>query len=229
MTPAEASPGALYQSEVANHFVRGFVAAGLLSALQQGAISGKPVLKHAVQGGSAIASGVAAANALQHRRYADALTAVAAGAAGIAAAEGLSRQSRTSETRDSEKRSKPMSKKKWKKAYKRIMKNGYDPEMGGAFWPYAGAPGWGGEFTPGSKGFIRNLPGSLKTRQGQHFLLGALLGAGAAYVLGNEKLRAKFMKSILKLYSGVAGGFEEFKEQLADLQAEIESECSSTE
>lgn len=230
MRLTEAMPHALSQSEVANHFVRGFVAAGLLSALQQDGFPGKPVLKHAFQGGSAIAAGVAAANALQQRRFADSLTAVAGGAAGIAATEVLANPSPGSETRDRELRSKPMSKKKWKKAYKRALKSGFDPERGFACGsPYAGAHGWGEDYDPNRKGFARNLPGALKSRQGQQFLIGALVGVGAAYVLGNEKLRGKFMKSILKLYTGVASGFEEFKEQLADLKAEIESECSSTE
>lgn len=56
---------------------------------------------------------------------------------------------------------------------------------------------------------------------GQQFLAGALLGAAAAYVLADEALRAKLIKGGMQLYAGIAGGFEEIKEQMADIQAEM--------
>ncbi|MDP1606076.1 MAG: HAD-IC family P-type ATPase [Rhodocyclaceae bacterium] len=52
----------------------------------------------------------------------------------------------------------------------------------------------------------------------ERFLAGALLGAAAAYVLGDEQLRGKLMRSGMKLYGGLASGFEEMKEQMADTQ-----------
>ncbi len=58
---------------------------------------------------------------------------------------------------------------------------------------------------------------------GQQLLLGALLGAGAIYVLGDEKLRGKLMKSAMGLYASVLGGIEEMKEQAADIRAEMEA------
>lgn len=48
----------------------------------------------------------------------------------------------------------------------------------------------------------------------QEFILGALLGAGAAYVLADEEMRKKIMKSAMKMYASVTGGVEEFKEQI---------------
>ncbi|MGC8854901.1 MAG: hypothetical protein ACP5OY_08335 [Halothiobacillaceae bacterium] len=58
----------------------------------------------------------------------------------------------------------------------------------------------------------------------QQFLLGAILGGAAAYVLGDEALRGRLMRMGLKLYAQMASGLEEMKEQLADIQAELEAE-----
>ena len=56
---------------------------------------------------------------------------------------------------------------------------------------------------------------------GQQFLAGALLGAAAAYVFADEALRAKLIKGGMQLYASIVGGFEEIKEQMADIQAEM--------
>lgn len=74
-------------------------------------------------------------------------------------------------------------------------------------------------------GFLQGLPGILKSRQSEQFLLGALIGAGAAWVLADEELRGKIIKAGMKLYAGIAGGFEEMKEQMADIRAEVETEA----
>lgn len=55
---------------------------------------------------------------------------------------------------------------------------------------------------------------------GQQFLLGAALGVAATYVLGDEQLRAKLIRTGLGLYESLAGGLAEMKEQVADIQAE---------
>lgn len=55
---------------------------------------------------------------------------------------------------------------------------------------------------------------------GQQLLLGAALGVAAAYVLGDEKLRGKLIRTGLDLYESLAGGLAEMKEQVADIQAE---------
>lgn len=62
---------------------------------------------------------------------------------------------------------------------------------------------------------------------GQQLLVGALIGAGLAYLLGDEKLRGKMMRAGMQLYTGLAGGFEEIKEQMADVQAEMAAERMS--
>lgn len=68
--------------------------------------------------------------------------------------------------------------------------------------------------------------GLLPSGRKEQFLLGALLGAAAAYVLSDEELRGKLIKAGLRLYTGMAGGLEEMKEQVADLKAEVAAEQS---
>jgi hypothetical protein len=74
-------------------FLRGFVAAGLLSAIQDRLDPDEPrsdsrkVLRHAIQGGCAIGAATVAAQALARRDYGTALVATALGAAGAMAAE----------------------------------------------------------------------------------------------------------------------------------------------
>jgi hypothetical protein len=75
--------------------------------------------------------------------------------------------------------------------------------------------------------FLHGLQGLVGSRHAEQFILGALLGAAAVYVLGDEEMRAKLVKTAMKLYSGVAGGFEEIKEQMADIKAEVAAEQRS--
>jgi hypothetical protein len=76
------------------------------------------------------------------------------------------------------------------------------------------------------QGFLSSLglPRGLAAGTTEQFVVGALLGAAAAYVLADEELRGRIMKSVLRLYTGLAGSVEEFKEQMADVRAEIEAE-----
>lgn len=60
-------------------------------------------------------------------------------------------------------------------------------------------------------------------RRSEQFLVGALLGAAAVYVMGDEQLRGKLIKAGVSLYTNLAGGFEEIKEQVADLRAEMQA------
>jgi hypothetical protein len=107
-----------------------------------------------------------------------------------------------------------MKKKKLKKAYKKALKNGLQLQEAGT----------AATSTAAGKGLFGNLPLSLPTSRTQQFLLGTLLGAAATYVLSNDELRAKMMKSVVKLYSGMSNGLEEMKEQIADIQAEMQAE-----
>ncbi|MCK9984863.1 MAG: hypothetical protein AzoDbin1_01335 [Azoarcus sp.] len=83
--------------EMPANFVRGFVATGLLAALQEPAgrapAASRAVLKQALQGGTALAAGCAAADAWQRQDLRGVLVAVAGGAAGLAAIDYLARKS----------------------------------------------------------------------------------------------------------------------------------------
>lgn len=95
-------------------------------------------------------------------------------------------------------------------------KNSNNPALHGAAWgPQAGAP---------ATGILGRLEGMLGQRPRDQFLVGALLGAAAVYVLGDEKLRGKLLKSGMQLYENAMGGLAELQEQMADMRAEIDSE-----
>lgn len=81
--------------EIPDAFARGFVATALLATVQdrceRGAkpLPGQKILRHAIQGGTALAAGTVAAQALLRRDFRLALTATAIGAAGLLATEYL--------------------------------------------------------------------------------------------------------------------------------------------
>lgn len=73
-------------------------------------------------------------------------------------------------------------------------------------------------------GLLGGLGQFLPSRRSDQFLVGLAVGAAAAYVLADEELRGKLIKSGLKLYGSLVGGLAEMKEQVADLQAELQAE-----
>ena len=75
-----------------------------------------------------------------------------------------------------------------------------------------------------NNGLFASLQSILPSHQSDQFLMGLLLGAAATYVLSDEEIRARLMKGGVKLFSNIAGSFEEMKEQLADVRAELEAE-----
>lgn len=77
--------------------------------------------------------------------------------------------------------------------------------------------------------FLHNLQGLVGSRKSEQFIVGALIGAAAVYVLGDEEMRTRLMKGMMKLYLGIAGVFEEMKEQMADIKAEVAAEKRSAE
>lgn len=107
------------------------------------------------------------------------------------------------------KKNKKNNSKKWKKQhrlYREMMAAG-----GGAMAPNQG------------QGIMAGLTRLLPGRPSEQFLVGALIGAAAAYVLSDEELRGKLIKSGLALYGNLTGGLAEMKEQVADLQAELQA------
>ncbi|MDO8607411.1 MAG: YtxH domain-containing protein [Phaeospirillum sp.] len=73
----------------------------------------------------------------------------------------------------------------------------------------------------GQGGMLSGLTRLLPGQPSEQFLVGALIGAAVTYVLADEALRGKLIRSGLKLYSELAGGLAEMKEQAADIQAEL--------
>lgn len=109
-----------------------------------------------------------------------------------------------------------------KKRAKKWKKDGLTPDAVAALEAWGGNPAW----KAGRRGA---WPAFLGKRPSEQFLMGALIGAAGAYVLGDEALRAKLIKGGLRLYSGIVGGIEEMKEQMADIRAEMEAEQRGTE
>ena len=96
--------------------------------------------------------------------------------------------------------------KKLKKAHKRILRQ-WEAQQMMMMQQQGGLAG----------GLSSLLP---RDRTGQ-FVVGALVGAAAAWVLSDEELRGKMMKSGLKAWADLTGSLEEMKEQMADMQAEL--------
>ncbi|MCQ8131055.1 YtxH domain-containing protein [Methylomonas rivi] len=96
---------------------------------------------------------------------------------------------------------------------------GYGP---GGFESGPGA----GNYAPGgvNRDFLREMSSLFPSQHTDQFLLGLLIGAGAAWVMSDDEIRGKLIKSVMKVYAGVAGGFEELKEQMADIKAEVAAE-----
>ena len=82
---------------------------------------------------------------------------------------------------------------------------------------YVGAP-------LNDKGFLAGITRLLPDTASEQFLVGVLIGAGATYVLSDEQLRRQIIRYALQVYGEIVGGFEELKEQVADVQAEIRVE-----
>jgi len=84
---------ALAPAELTSNFTRGAVAAGLVAAIQDRWSQGKPsntkVLRLALQGGAALASGIATAESLRRGDVARAILALAGGTLGVVATEML--------------------------------------------------------------------------------------------------------------------------------------------
>lgn len=106
LAPRTAFPAPVRPRGAGGGFAQGFVTAGCLSAFQdrpspQSPADLKRVLRHALQGGTALAAGSQAAQALRQRDYTRALAATVAGAAGVLLIEQLLRDAAPSEQENS--------------------------------------------------------------------------------------------------------------------------------
>lgn len=77
-----------------------------------------------------------------------------------------------------------------------------------------------------SQGLLGGLNRMLPKGSTEQFLLGLLVGGGVAYILSDEELRGKLLKGAIRAYADLMGGMAEMKEQIADLQAEVQVEQS---
>ncbi len=96
MSYAPQAPAGLPLRATSGAFAQGFVAAGCLSAFQDRPSPASPaemkrVLRHALQGGAALAAGSQAASAFRRQDYTRMLAVAAAGAAGVLLIERLLR------------------------------------------------------------------------------------------------------------------------------------------
>jgi hypothetical protein len=110
-----------------------------------------------------------------------------------------------------------MSKKKDKREKKKAKKT-----ANGGFFA-SRASGNAANVSNAAPGWLGDLGQWLRAHPSEQFLLGAAVGAAAAYVLGNEELRARVLKGGVALYASLAGGLAELREQVADLKAEIDA------
>jgi hypothetical protein len=138
----------------------------------------------------------------------------------------------------SKKRKKKQSRQDYNYGYGYPPQTGFNPQSGGPFGGYGHAPdhgaqGYGAGYGYGPAGFnrdfFRDISSFLPTQHTNQFLMGLVIGAGAAWVLGDEEIRGKLIKAAMKAYAGVAGSFEEFKEQMADIRAEVAEEQHESE
>ena len=61
------------------------------------------------------------------------------------------------------------------------------------------------------------------------FLKGLLIGAGVTYLMSNEKVQQKMIKTAVQGWSMMQGGMEEMKERFRDAEAEIQADQEFTE
>lgn len=61
----------------------------------------------------------------------------------------------------------------------------------------------------------------------QQALIWAALGAAAAWVLSDAEIRNKLIKQVMRLYAETVVGFEEMKEKVADMKAEVDAGLTS--
>ncbi|WP_449255995.1 YtxH domain-containing protein [Bosea sp. (in: a-proteobacteria)] len=80
---------------------------------------------------------------------------------------------------------------------------------------------------PPSGGLLSGIANILPGKVSDQWLLGLVIGAGVTYVMSDDELRSQLIRQLVKAYGGVAGGIEELKEQIADIQAELRAEQSA--
>ncbi len=75
-----------------------------------------------------------------------------------------------------------------------------------------------------STGLAEKFKEFLPENTSEQFLVGLMIGGGAAYLLSDETLRGQVIRYAMQTYGSITQSVEELKEQLTDIQAEIVAE-----
>lgn len=114
------------------------------------------------------------------------------------------------------------------------MPGGMPPQGPGAYYGPMGGPapsghgGYGGAggATPNAAhhaGMDSGLASFFNFRD-ERFLRGAITGAALTFLLTNEGVQKNTIRSLVRMWSTLQGGFEEMKERFQDAEAEVQAE-----
>lgn len=79
------------------------------------------------------------------------------------------------------------------------------------------------EVAPKGNSMADGLKSMLPESASAQLMMGVIIGGAVAYVLSDEVLREKIIRQGVKSFGNMAGSLAELKEQIADVQAEIEA------
>ena len=79
------------------------------------------------------------------------------------------------------------------------------------------------EVAPKQSGISDGLRAILPDSASSQLMLGILIGGAVSYVLSDEKLRETIIRQGVQGFGNITGSLAELKEQIADIQAEIEA------
>ena len=109
--------------------------------------------------------------------------------------------------------------------------HGFSPGHQPGHFAYRVPPGYYGMYATPYYGYAgravhgaeaqRKEPQGVLDGQSGRFVLGLLMGAGAIYLLSNEGAQQAAIRTAVKGWHTVRGGFEELKERFRDAEAEL--------
>lgn len=83
--------------------------------------------------------------------------------------------------------------------------------------------GWGNGYSNGANGYANSTSFFSTGNTQRDFIVGALIGAAASFILTNENAQKALLKGFAKLSSLFEMGVEELKERYEDAKAEVNS------
>lgn len=78
----------------------------------------------------------------------------------------------------------------------------------------------------GAENFFQEM---MSMGSSDQFIKGLLIGAGVTYLMSNEKVQQKMVKTVVQGWTMMQGGMEEMKERFRDAEAEIQAEQEISE